>query len=65
MPATPPPRPAQPRGLADRRPDVLADLVLPAWDAFLTLAADADLDGPSRLPGWTGRDVLVHLGAWP
>jgi maleylpyruvate isomerase len=23
---------------------------------------DADLDGPSRLPGWTGRHLLSHVG---
>ncbi len=38
---------------------------LAAWDAFRALAADADPDAPSRLPGWTGRDVVAHLASWP
>jgi uncharacterized protein (TIGR03083 family) len=54
-----------PRGLADRRPDALAPRVLAAWDAFLAVAAAAELDAPSRLTGWTGHDVCVHLGRWP
>jgi len=46
--------------LADQR-----DRVLAAWDGFLAAAGDVDLDRPSRLPGWTGRDVCVHVGDWP
>ncbi|HSA49196.1 MAG TPA: maleylpyruvate isomerase N-terminal domain-containing protein [Yinghuangia sp.] len=38
---------------------------LAAWDAFRALAAAIDPDAPSRLPGWTGRDVVVHLASWP
>jgi uncharacterized protein (TIGR03083 family) len=41
------------------------DRVLASWDGFLAAAGDADLDRPSRLPGWTGRDVLLHVGNWP
>jgi Mycothiol maleylpyruvate isomerase N-terminal domain len=41
------------------------DRVLASWDGFLAAAADVDLDRPSRLPGWTGHDVLVHIGDWP
>jgi Mycothiol maleylpyruvate isomerase N-terminal domain len=41
------------------------DRVLASWDGFLSAADDVDLDRPSRLPGWTGHDVLVHLGDWP
>ena len=52
-------------GLADTPPEVLGQSVLRAWDAFLDLVADTDLERPSRLTGMTGRDVLVHLGAWP
>jgi uncharacterized protein (TIGR03083 family) len=43
----------------------VAALVLPAWDEFIALAADVDLDAPSRVPGWTARAVCVHLGSWP
>jgi Mycothiol maleylpyruvate isomerase N-terminal domain len=46
--------------LADQR-----DRVLASWDGFLAVAEAADLDRPSRLPGWTGHDVLVHVGDWP
>jgi uncharacterized protein (TIGR03083 family) len=51
-------------GLSDEDPDVVGGQVLDAWDAFLDVASQADLSRPSRLPGWTGRDVCVHLGAW-
>jgi uncharacterized protein (TIGR03083 family) len=46
--------------LAEQRERVLA-----SWDGFLTAATAADLDRPSRLPGWTGHDVVVHVGDWP
>lgn len=52
-------------GLASWEPGDLSSVVLPAWDAFLVLAADLDLDAPSRLEGWTAGDVCVHLGSWP
>lgn len=54
-----------PRGLADADPAVLGEQVLACWDAFLDLATapSTDLSRPSRLPGWSGRDVCVHLGA--
>jgi hypothetical protein len=54
-------------GLADTPPEVLGQSVLRAWDAFLELvqAPTTDLSRPSRLPGLSGRDVLVHLGSWP
>jgi len=42
--------------------------VVRAWDAFLALTADLDsnaaLGTPTRLPGWSVGDVLVHLGSW-
>jgi uncharacterized protein (TIGR03083 family) len=40
--------------------------VLAAWDAFLDVvrAPSTDLTRPSRLPGWSGADALIHLGAW-
>jgi hypothetical protein len=71
MPCVPvdPPAVTQPaedeRGLASWDPADLAALVLPAWDAFRALAEDIDLDAPSRVTGWSARDVCVHLGSWP
>ena len=52
-------------GLASLPLDEQRDRVLASWDGFLAAAADVDLDRPSRLPGWTGHDVLVHVGDWP
>lgn len=52
-------------GLASWELADLAALVLPAWDEFLAIAAELDLDGPTRLDGWQARDVCVHLGTWP
>lgn len=52
-------------GLASWEPGDLAGVVLPAWDDFLGLATELDLDGPTRLTGWTARDICVHLGSWP
>jgi uncharacterized protein (TIGR03083 family) len=53
------------RGLASIDPAEIADLVTAAWDGAVELANQLDLDVPSRLPGWSVRDVLVHLGSWP
>lgn len=39
-------------------------MVIRAWDAFIPLAEQADLDADTRLPGWRGHEVCVHLGAW-
>ena len=59
--------PQDSRGLADTPPEVLGREVLAAWDAFLAVVTDpaTDLERPSRLPGWSGRDTCVHLGSWP
>ena len=65
---TPGPRPAPGRcGLAETDLQELGREVLAAWDGFLEVVRDpaTDLTRPSRLQGWTGRDVLVHLGSWP
>lgn len=56
---------ADERGLASWEPGDLAGLLLPAWDEFVDLATDIDLDAPTRLHGWTARAVFVHLGSWP
>jgi uncharacterized protein (TIGR03083 family) len=53
------------RGLASYDADRLAALVLAAWDAFLEVAQDVDLDAPSRCPGWSARALLAHLASWP
>jgi len=61
-------RPAPGRcGLAETDPDELGREVLAAWDAFLDVVRcpSTDLTRPSRLAGWSGTDVLVHLGSWP
>ncbi len=51
-------------GLACGDPAFVADRVGAAWDAVTALAQVVPLDQPSRLPGWSARDVLVHLGSW-
>ena len=53
------------RGIASWAPADLAAVLLPAWDAFSELAAQVDLDAPTRVTGWTARDFCVHLGSWP
>ena len=57
------------RGLASYDVTVLARHIMAAWDGFLVvareLAASGGLDRPSRLEGWSARDVCVHLGSWP
>lgn len=54
-------------GLAELDADALGPAVLAAWSDFLSVVEDprTDLERPSRLRGWTGRDLLVHLGSWP
>ncbi|MGN6330920.1 MAG: maleylpyruvate isomerase N-terminal domain-containing protein [Motilibacteraceae bacterium] len=67
------PRPLVPdageRGLSSADLAAVAGSLLAAWDGFLVVAqhlADAGgLGRPSRLPGWSARDVCVHLGSWP
>ena len=45
---------------------VVGARVLAAWEDLLdaVAGAGADLERPSRLPGWSGTDVVVHLGLW-
>lgn len=64
--AGPPARPPSPgeRGLASADPAAALALVTSAYGAAAHLARTLDLRGPSRLPGRTRHDVLVHLGAW-
>ena len=56
-----------PAGAADRGPEAIGELVLACWDDFLDVAtaSGTDLSRPSRLPGWSGKDLVVHLGSWP
>jgi uncharacterized protein (TIGR03083 family) len=42
----------------------IRDRVVGAWDEFLRIARDVDLDAPSRLPGWRAYEICVHLGSW-
>jgi len=62
------PRPAPGRcGLAETDPDDVGREVLLCWDGFLDVvrAGSTDLARPSRVKGWSGKDLLVHLGDWP
>jgi uncharacterized protein (TIGR03083 family) len=54
-------------GLAELEAEAVGREVLAAWDGFLAVVTDpaTDLERPSRLPGWSGRDTCVHLGEWP
>lgn len=54
-------------GLSELDPSELGRVVVACWDAFLDVVTDpaTDLSRPSRLPGWTGLDTCIHLGAWP
>jgi uncharacterized protein (TIGR03083 family) len=53
------------QGMTDAGRAVVAPMVLRAWDDFLALVDQVDLQAPSRLPGWRVHEVCVHLGAWP
>src|SRR5919199_2167755 len=52
------------RGLSGAGREVVGPLVLGAWEAFLGVARNADLQRPTRLPGWRAQEVCVHLGVW-
>jgi uncharacterized protein (TIGR03083 family) len=53
-------------GVADSDLSELGREVVACWDEFLDVvrAPSTDLSRRSRLSGWSGRDVLVHLGHW-
>jgi uncharacterized protein (TIGR03083 family) len=51
-------------GLLDGGPPAVRARVEQSWNAFLAVAESADLDAPSRLPGWRGHEVCSHLGQW-
>jgi uncharacterized protein (TIGR03083 family) len=52
-------------GMADAGRDEVGRMVLGAWDAFLSQAAEVDLQRDTRLAGWRAQEVCVHLGVWP
>lgn len=56
--------PASPQGVIDLPGHDLAAAVLDSWDAFLDLVGRVDLSTPTRLPGWTVRELALHLGTW-
>ncbi len=61
-------RPAPDRcGLSETDPDELGNAVVLAWDHFLDVvrAESTDLSRPSRVPGLSGKELLIHLGSWP
>ncbi len=51
--------------MTDAGRDVVAPMVLSAWDEFLAVVEPLDFDAPSRLSGWRVHDVCVHLATWP
>ena len=56
-------RRARPRVLGAGRPRRRSSC--PRGTTSSSWPRELDLDGPTRLTGWTARDVCVHLGSWP
>jgi hypothetical protein len=50
--------------MADAGRERIGEMVLGAWDAFLSQAERVELDRSSRLPGWRAHEICVHLGLW-
>jgi uncharacterized protein (TIGR03083 family) len=50
--------------MADAGRDEISRVVLGAWDALVEQAEAVDLSRPSRLDGWRGQEICVHLGCW-
>lgn len=63
LPAVLSPDPGE-QGLVTRDLAALGEDTVAAWDLFLDVAADVDLDATARAKGWTAREVIVHVGAW-
>jgi hypothetical protein len=57
------PSPAE-RGLATSDRAGLEASVLAAWDSFIALVDDVDLDTVARGKGLLAREVVIPLGAW-
>jgi len=53
-------------GIAETDVEAVGRAVVQCWDDFLDVARDPRtvLVKRSRLPGWSGADTCVHLGAW-
>lgn len=51
-------------GLASSDLEAVKTRIIGAWDAFIDLAEAADPAQPTRLHGWTVREVVLHLGRW-
>jgi hypothetical protein len=51
-------------GLASGDLDTLAASVNRAWELFEGVAAQVDLDAPSRKHGWTARELVAKVGEW-
>jgi uncharacterized protein (TIGR03083 family) len=58
-------QPSKPQGLIELGRADIRKSVLAGWDAFLEVAEGADLEQKSRLPGWRGAEIAIHLGSWP
>jgi uncharacterized protein (TIGR03083 family) len=54
----------KPQGLIELGRAEVCRQVLTSWDTFLAAVEASDLEAPSRLPGWRGAEVAIHLGAW-
>ncbi len=52
-------------GAIDQGRSAIRERVIGAWDDFIQLAGQLDMDGRSRLPGWRAHEICVHLGSWP
>jgi hypothetical protein len=52
-------------GLASGEPAKLAELIDTAWRRFSQIVEELDLSAPSRKHGWTGRQIVAHIGHWP
>lgn len=50
--------------MADAGRERIGEIVLGAWDAFISEAERVDLDCSSRLPDWRAHEICVHLGLW-
>jgi len=53
------------RGVASADPLAAAQRTLGAWDRFVEAAEQADLAGPTRSHGRSGRELLVIVAAYP
>ncbi len=42
----------------------IRERVVGAWDDFIAVAREVDMNAQSRLPGWRAQEICVHLGAW-